>query len=132
MKREAGGASFGRAGQGVERGRSADVADESRLGGCERLSYRRDRIVRDAEKECGSMRSGLEVVMRHETDVDLRPLGCGGERPADASTTDHDQGRGAQGGGEVIPFQFPHRRYQTVVLVLDEWVRFRCFSGPRR
>ena len=23
-------------------------------------------------------------------------------------------------GGDVVPFQFPHRRYQTVVVAMDE------------
>ena len=48
-------------------------------------------------------------------------LGGLGDRTAHAATTDDDQRLGgAQGGGDVIPFQFPHRRYQTVVVAMDE------------
>ena len=120
---------FGRSGQGVERGRSADVADERRLSGCELLRDRSDRFVWHAEQDGGSAGSPFEVLVRHETDLDPRPLSGGGKGPAHASATDHSQWR-AHGGGEVIPFQFPHRRYQTALLVRTSWRGFR--SAPVR
>ena len=112
---------FGRRDQGVERGRSADVTDERRL------EWVRARCATAAIASSGTQSrtaappgNGLEVLVRHETDLDPRPLSGGGKGPAHASAADHGQRR-AHGGGEVIPFQFPHRRYQTALLVRTRW-----------
>ncbi len=78
-----------------------------------------DRVVGDAEQNgAGSVDS---FVAAGEPHVDPRQLGRLGERTADAPTPDDNQRLGgAQGGGDVIPFQFPHRRYQTAVVAMDE------------
>ncbi len=98
--------------------------------GCELLRDRSDRFVWHAEQDGGSAGSGFEVLVRHETDLDPSPLSGGGKRPAHASAADHGQRR-AHGGGEVIPFQFPHRRYQTALLVRTSW-RGAFRSAPVR
>ena len=129
MEREGGGALFGRSGQGVERGRSADVADERRLGGCELLRDRSDRFVWHAEQDSGSAGDGPRSSRAtSRASIPERSAAAASDRPTRPRPT---MKSARQGGGEVIPFQFPHRRYQTAQLVRTRWRGFGA-SGPRQ
>ena len=92
---------------------------------------RGDRIVGDAEKDARLRRAAASTSSCADEPRPRSPArsAAAASEPAHAAATDHDQGRGAQGGGEVIPFQFPHRRYQTALLVRTRWRGFGALFG---
>ena len=74
-----------------------------------------DRVIRDAEQDAFCAGRGLGVILtRGEPDVDAGRPGGGCQGLAHAPGTDDRQSR-ARGSVRVgFPFQFSHRRYQTV------------------
>src|SRR5262249_26486574 len=130
---EALGAAFGRRGQGIEGGGPAHVA-EQRRGIGDRLAGLHDRRVGNAEEDGVRPSNPGGMVAAGEADVEIRALSRSGQRAADAATADERQRRGARHGWEGIPFQFPHRRYQTVRCLRTSWVGSwnSVWTGPRR
>ena len=75
-----------------------------------------DRIVGDAQQGgAGSLGSSAARRGRARSTSMPRRWAAPGKRAAHAATANDHQAARRSGGGEVIPFQFPHRRYQTVV-----------------
>ena len=106
----------GRRGEQIESAGAADVADEGRTLGDVAPADVGDRGVRHAEQDAPAS-AGHAAPRRRASEPHLEAgeLSRAGERAADAATATTTREEALEGGGEGIPFQFPHRRYQTAL-----------------
>ena len=120
MQPEGGGATIDRRAQRLGADRAAGVADEANRGHglCHRLAGLFDRRVGDAEQGGLRFSAGLSGIgATGEGRIDA--LGARGavDRATHAARSDDRERRDIGFVSVHFPFQFPHARYQTVVLL---------------